>query len=156
MAVDEWISTSAALTELDEEFKTLFRPFVICIVKCLLERNDWGVVLRVVLGAVLSVSNMGTDVNMVNQFYTSDQAFAGTATIVMICVNLFIQILIVHNQNLRMPRSVLWKDILYVVTYLKPGVDALRSLKGGEQDTLVRMPPMTVMTYSKSSEMAVQ
>ena len=156
LAVDEWISTSVALTEFDAEFKTLFRPFIICVVKCLVELNDWGVVFPVVFGAVLSVSNMGTDINMINQFYTSGQTFAGTATIVMVSVNLFIQVGIVYTQNLRMPRRVLLKDLLYVVTYVKPGVDARRSLRGGEQDPLVNLSPMLVMIYAKAGEMAVQ
>ena len=156
LAVDEWISTSAALTELDAEFKTLFRPFVICVVKCLLERHDWGVVLRVVLGATLSILNMGTDVNMVNQFYSSGQTFAGTSTVVMILFNLFVQLEIVYMQNARMPRGVLFKDILFVVTYLKPGVDARRSLRGGEQDPFVTVSPTLVMAYAKGTEMALQ
>ena len=133
LAVDEWISTSMALTELDREFE-MFRPFVTCVVKRLLELADWGVRLRVIFGAVLSVSNMGTDINMVNEFYNNGEGFAGIATIGMLTANVLTQILFAYVQNLRKPWRYIFFDGLYVVTYIKPAVDAHRVLKGGVKD----------------------
>ena len=74
----------------------------------------------------------------------------------MILFNLAIQLLIVYSQNLRKPHLALLIDVLYVVTYVKPGVDAYRTLKGGDKDPLVTMAPEFVSAYSKAAEMALQ
>ena len=154
-AVDEFMMTFPAMKALDLEFR-MFRPFLLSIAKCLLEKSDWGMRMRVWIGALLSVLDMITDTNMIMQFLKQGQASAAYATIAMIALNLSVQLFVVYAQNKRKRRAVILFEMLIVLSFLKPGVDAYRVIKGGEKDPLLTMDPLTEMTMSKLLEVGLE
>ena len=134
----------------------MFRPFMTSIAKLLLERPDLGMIKRVGLGAVLSVLDMTSDAYMVSQFFEQGNTSVARATLGMITTNLFLQVILVYAQNKKKTLRVLLMECLYVLLCIKPGIDALRVMQGGDQDPLLAMDCMTEMLISKSIEMAVE
>ena len=59
--------TFPALRTLDTELAN-FRPFVVRVAECLLSNADWGMKLHVVMGAILSILDKVTGINMIFQF----------------------------------------------------------------------------------------
>ena len=144
-AIEEWTLSYPAMRELERKFGRLFLPFLSTIAKCLLEGADWGLKMRVVVGALLSVLDMTSDIYMINQFYEQDQVSAARATIAMIAANMFVQLLIVYAQNSKRPKRVLLFETIFVITCIKPGIDALRVMEGGDVDPLLNLDPMAEM-----------
>ena len=61
-----------------------------------------------------------------------------------------------YGQNSHKPKSVLVVEVLWVFSCCKPGVDALRVVRGGEKDPLLTMDPMQEMAISKAGEMTLE
>ena len=154
-AVDVWMSKNLAMEQLEEEYR-MFRPFIVSVVKRVTERRDWGMNARVYVGALLSVSDMITDTNMIVQFLKQGQASAAYATIAMISLNLFVQLLLVYGQNKKKGRQAVAIEMLIVLSFLKPGVDAYRVIIGGDKDPLLTMDPLAEMTMSKLLEVGLE
>ena len=136
-AVSEWITTHETMEKLAVE-EPFFRPFITTVAKVVHERPDWGVRGRVILGALLSIADMITDINMIVQFFNTGHDSAAWATIFMISSNMVVQLVLVIWQNGRKPRAVILREMAIVLSCLKPGFDAYRVLKGEKKDTLSR------------------
>ena len=134
----------------------MLRFFLLRIATCLLKTADWGTKTRVVIGALLSFLDMATDINMVLQFFKGGQGLAARAIIITVSLNLLLQLVIVYAQNRRKPGFVIVREMMIVLSCMKPGVDAYRVLQGGEKDPLLALDPLLEMVFSKATELALE
>jgi hypothetical protein len=120
-AVDEWIRRYASMKELDQR-EVWFRPMINVIAKRLLGEVAWGMKFRVFTGAGLSMLDMASDLTMI-AFYlaTPEQEGYGKSLGFMILASICIQLVVVYAQNQSKSRKKIIKEILIVLTGLKPG-----------------------------------
>lgn len=156
-AVDEWILTFPALCEL-ESSNPFLRPFTNVIVKHLITVASFGLKARLFSGAALSHFDLASDIYISTVYLRSNETkSAAHAIIVCIAISLFFQLYAVWIANKK--RS--WRNIaleaLYVLTFIKPGVDAARVAAGNEYiDDLATMEPLMELACGKVFEMAFE
>jgi hypothetical protein len=155
-AVDEWILSWPALRDLDEEF-SWFKPMIEGIAEELLAQTPFGVKLRAYGGAAMSMLDMASDTYVVIDMMNAERVLLATALLTMIAANILIQLIIVWAQNRTVERKnnglLTLREGLYVVTFIKPGVDAFRLTSGQEQLPGSVFSPLEEMGYSKAVEL---
>ena len=154
-AVDEWISNYPSLKELDKSQKW-FRPMILAIGFRLLRDSDYGLKVRVTVGAVLSIFDMGSDIVVIWTFFQEGQRWFAWASIAMIFLSLFLQVVNVLSCNKDMPAWTKVRESLIVVFLVKPGVDAYRIATGAEPDERCTMSPLQESSYSRGIEMVAE
>ncbi|GMI31785.1 hypothetical protein TeGR_g9820 [Tetraparma gracilis] len=156
-AVDEWILTFPALQEL-ESAHAFFRPFMNEIAKHILSIADFGLKMRLFSGAGLSVFDIISDVYMIIVFLGSEET-RGVAHVNIACValSLLMQLLLVSFVNRKRSWRRIAREMLYVLLFIKPGIDAARVAAGNENDDgLATMDPLQELVFSKAIEMAME
>ncbi|GMH73477.1 hypothetical protein TrST_g4717 [Triparma strigata] len=140
---------NSLMEENPEEFKSLLE-----IASTFLLRNAKRYAnFRLFFGALLSTFDMGTDLFMVFVFFSSNQNNYAWATLSTIFFNLFMQILITFFQNRKKPLKVILKEMILVVTILKPGVDTYRVVSDLEQEKDSLFDFKTEWAFMKGAEL---
>ena len=105
------------------------------------------------LGALLSTFDTMTDIYMVYTYYSTNEHAFARATMFSLFANIAIQlgIVVLQNKNLGLGRLV--KEMMYVIFFIKPGVDASRVVLGTEQSAGSVTNPKIEMILSKLSEL---
>ena len=98
---------------------------------------------------------MVSDTTVIVSYFEEGRTVQAYALISMVMTSLFVQGLCVLGQNSKKSRSVKLREIFFVVTFLKPAVDAYRVATGYEDDQL-SMSPLKEMGFSKSTELACE
>ncbi|GMH86995.1 hypothetical protein TrVE_jg13476 [Triparma verrucosa] len=127
IAVDAWFKDSPVLIALDKETNGDFMNGVHIIVRNL--KGNHGLRIRVTLGAILSVLDISSDIYMTSVFLSSEdesQNVFGRATLGMIAVCIFLQVVMALIQYASFSLSRKLLEIFYICTFLKPAVDAHR------------------------------
>jgi hypothetical protein len=96
----------------------------------------YGLKLRAFGGAGLSFGDMISDAYMINTFYTTGKGGTANGLLAMVGTNLSFQMVIVYMQTQGLKKNKLRTmlfEMLTVVTFVKPGVDAYRVASGAEQ-----------------------
>ena len=157
-AVDEFIMTYQALGELDREY-VWFRPMLTAIATELMSAVAWGVKLRAYLGAGVSAADALSDAYMINEFFKMGKTGTAKSLLAMVGTNLLYQVLIVYAQNHKLKKNK-WGSMLFemltVVSFVKPGVDAYRVASGAEQLPGAALRPLDEMLYTKSGELVFE
>ncbi|GMI28074.1 hypothetical protein TeGR_g1263 [Tetraparma gracilis] len=112
-------------------------------------------VMRLFSGAGLSVFDLVSDVYMIVVFLGSEET-RGVAHVNIACValSLLFQLAIVWIVNRKRSWRRLAKEVLYVVLFIKPGIDAARVAAGNENDDgLATMDPLQELAGGKMVEM---
>jgi hypothetical protein len=131
-AVAEWIAKYPALKELKEEHEWTEAMFQ-GIAKELLRRSSMRARMKLFMGAGLSFVDMVTDLSMIYEYMnTAGQEKYGRALAAMVGLCLLLQLGVTWLQNHRGPKKELVKEVLIVMSALKPGVDAYRVANGQE------------------------
>jgi hypothetical protein len=129
---------------------------MVAIAKHLLASSDLGLKLRLFSGASLSILDLVSDVYMIVEFF-SDDATRNIAYFNLGCVLLCmcLQLYCVYHQNAKRGAKNIAIEMMYVVTAVKPGVDAARvALQGIERDDKdSAADPMTEMNTNRVTEM---
>lgn len=115
--------------------------------------------LRAFGGAGLSFGDMISDAYMINTFYKTGKRGTANGLLAMVGSNLAIQVLIVwcQTQGLKKHRRrTMLFEILPVVTFVKPGVDAFRVASGAEQVPGSAFTPLHEMVYTKGGELVFE
>ncbi|GMI16016.1 hypothetical protein TrLO_g2078 [Triparma laevis f. longispina] len=109
--------------------------------------------VRLMLGALLSTFDTMTDIYMVYTYYSTNEHAFARATMFSLFANIAIQlgIVVLQNKNLGLGRLV--KEMMYVIFFIKPGVDASRVVLGTEQSVGSVTNPKIEMILSKLSEL---
>jgi hypothetical protein len=114
--------------------------------------------MRLFGGAGLSVSDLISDVYMIVVFLGSEET-RGVALVNIACValSLFWQLALVWFVNRKRSWRRIAREVLYVVAFIKPGIDAARVAAGNENDDgLAAMDPLQELALSKAVEMVLE
>lgn len=107
---------------------------------------------RLVFGALLSISDKFTDFFMIYEFYSVGELGFASAIAISLLSNITLQLLTVFILYRKMSLCRLLKEMAFVVTFTKAGVDAYRVVKD-EHEVGVIMYPTTEMVFTKASKL---
>jgi len=123
------------------------------VAKRLLGEVSWGLKMRVVMGAGLSILDMATDIFVIWGYVGKDDTrHYGWMLLGMVVGSVVNQLLMVFSLNNKKP-WVMAKEMLIVVTLMKPAVDAFRVASGHEMDELHTVDAKSELTGTKMIEM---
>ena len=98
---------------------------------------------------------MITDVGVIFSYFRNGDTAQAYSLMGMIGANVCVQLLITYGQNHKKSKWVLLRELLYVVTLLKPAVDAFRVATGHEDEHAV-MSPLVELSLGKGTELAFE
>jgi len=155
--VDQWMRGSRSLQELDRT-EVWFRPLMFVVGKRLLGEVSWGLKLRVCTGAGLSVLDLATDIYIITQYWGSEATkSSATSLLYMVVGSIVCQMLLVLAQNNKNKNKMaLVKEMLVVVTGLKPALDAMRVVGGTEMEEHNIFELSVEHAFTKSIEMVFE
>ncbi|GMH79508.1 hypothetical protein TL16_g08170 [Triparma laevis f. inornata] len=105
------------------------------------------------LGAGLSIIDLLFDFAMVREYYNADQPKFATATLVTIFLNVFFTVFITVIQHFKHSKLVILRECLYVVTFIKPGLDAHRVVQGKQHEVDAFFDPKGEMLIGRVVEL---
>ena len=112
-----------------------------------------GAKMRLFIGAGLSFVDMVTDVSMINQYMSTEgEEGYGKALLAMVGLCLLLQLGFVWLQTRKGPKKEMVKEMLIVLSALKPGVDAYRVARGQAQAAYAVVDPETELGKSRGGE----
>jgi len=104
------------------------------VAKRLLGEVSWGLKTRVLMGAGLSILDMATDIFVIVGYMGKEETKGyGWSLLWMIVASMALQLFIVFVQNRKTPLKI-FREMLIVLTGLKPGFDAFFVCSGKEMD----------------------
>ena len=104
------------------------------VAKRLLGEVSWGLKMRVTMGAGLSILDMATDIFVIVGYMGKEETKGyGWSLLWMIVASMVLQLLVVFVQNRKKPWAMA-KEVLNVLTGLKPGLDCARVCLGREME----------------------
>ena len=116
----------------------------------------YGVKARAAIGAGVSFGDMISDVYMVDLYYKTGRPGTANALMGMVGANVAFQIVVTYAKCHSMKKNK-WKTMLFemltVVLFVKPGVDAHRVASGAEQLPGASVNPLTEMIFIKGGEL---
>jgi hypothetical protein len=128
------------------------------IAKHILSIADFGLKMRLFGGAGLSVFDLISDVYMIVVFLGSEET-RGVAHVNIVCValSLLLQLMITWVVNRKRSWRRIAQEVLYVVTFCKPGIDAARVAAGNENDDgLATIDPLAELATGKMVEIVFE
>ena len=121
----------------------------------LLQSSNLGLKWRVGLGAGLSIMDMITDAGVINTYQAIGNTSGANSLIAMIGSSIAVQLLGTYVQNKKKSKWVKLRECVFVVSFLKPGVDAFRVATGFEdEDTTYSL--LVDMAMGKGTELAFE
>ncbi|GMH87308.1 hypothetical protein TL16_g10812 [Triparma laevis f. inornata] len=109
--------------------------------------------LALVGGAGLSFVDLICDLIMVNEYTELNEQGYANATIAAVGLSLVLQLIVVLVSNSKLAKSRILLEMLYVVTFVKPGVDVYRVSTGKKAATGSRSNPYNEMIYVRAIEL---
>jgi hypothetical protein len=107
----------------------------------------------------MSAADAISDAYMINEFYVMRKVSTANGLLAMVGANLGYQVLIVYGQTQGLKKDK-WRtalvEMLSVITFTKPGLDAYRVASGAEQLTGAAMNPLMEMIYTKGGELVLE
>jgi hypothetical protein len=122
----------------------------------ILAQVAWGVKFRAWLGASVSAADGLSDAFMIKTFYDMGDTANAKGLLAMVGANLAYQTLIVYGQCQGLKKN-RWRTALFemltVVSFVKPGMDAHRVASGAEQLPGAALNPLMEMLITKAGEL---
>ena len=130
-----------------------FRPMLNVVATRLLGEVSWGLKMRVIMGAGLSIMDMATDIFVI-WGYMGEEVTKGYGWILlgMVAACMAIQLLVVFAQNKGKP-WVLATEATIVLTGMKPAVDSYRVCIGQKMEDHHAFDAKTELEATKAVEM---
>jgi len=153
-AVDSWLKDNKELEEFVAD-NIWFEPMMNAIAKGLLKSSNLGLKWRVGLGAGLSIMDMITDAGVIGSYRASGNTAGAYSLMAMVGSNMAVQLLFTYTQNKKKSKWVILREFAFVVTFLKPAVDAYRVATGHEDEHTV-VSPLQEMSFGKAAELAFE
>ena len=126
------------------------------VAKRLVGEVSGGLKMRVTMGAGLSILDMATDIFVIWGYTKEEETKGyGWSLLWMVVGSIVLQLIVVFAQNKGKPR-VLAKEMLIVVTLMKPAVDAFRVASGHEMDEHHAFDAKTELAFAKGIEMVCE
>jgi len=98
---------------------------------------------------------MISDTGVIGSYRASGNTKGASSLMAMIGSNMAVQLLITYGQNSKKSKWVLLRELAFVVTCFKPGVDAYRVATGHEDDE-TNFNPLLEMALGKGAELAFE
>ncbi|GMH74562.1 hypothetical protein TL16_g06498 [Triparma laevis f. inornata] len=151
--IDQWRVQNRAVKDLMEE-QVWSEPMSVVLGKGIVKTAAWGLMWRVSLGAVLSVSDLATDLVVLNQFWEGGEIMASffNAQLASLTASILIQLVFVIFQHRKKGVVRILKEWFIVLVGMKAPWDAYKVAMGAEQEKDTELDPMMEMTYSKGIE----
>jgi hypothetical protein len=122
----------------------------------ILAQVAWGVKFRAWLGAGVSAADGLSDAYMIKTFYDMGDTANAKGLLAMVGANLATQGVIVYAQCQGLKKN-RWRTALFemltVVSFVKPGIDAYRVASGAEQLPGAAVGPLQEMVCAKGVEL---
>jgi len=128
---------------------------MVSVAKQLLVSSTAGLAKRVTLGALLSIMDMITDAGVIKTYQASGNTSEANSLIAMIGSSLAAQLLMTYALNKKKSKWVILREFSFVVTFLKPAVDAFR-VATGHEDKDTTFNPLLEMVTGKMIELALE
>ena len=126
------------------------------VAKRLLGEVSWGLKMRVIIGAGLSMLDMATDIFVILRYMgKEDTEGYGWSLLGMVIASMVMQLLVVFGQNKKKP-WVMAKEMLIVLTGLKPGYDAAKVCSNQEMAEHHAFSAKTELVTTKCAEMVCE
>ncbi|GMI42982.1 hypothetical protein TeGR_g4188 [Tetraparma gracilis] len=140
------------MRELEREY-VWFRPMMDTVAQRLLESVGWGLKMRLYTGASLSTMDLFSDLYMIYTYATTGQQGVALSLAIMVGLCLGGQCLLVWLQTRKGPKLVMLKELLIVLSGMKPGIDAMRVAGGNEQAKNAAISPDMELATTRCIEM---
>ena len=153
--VDEWILKQPALRQFDKE-EIWFRRMMNVVAKMLLGEVSWGLKMRVCSGAGLSILDMATDLFVIVTYMRAEETRGyGYSLMGMLALSMLLQLALVFAQNKEKPLLTV-KEMLIVISGMKPGVDSYRVCSGQVMEVHHSVDAKTELVITKCIEMVCE
>ncbi|GMH91106.1 hypothetical protein TL16_g11959 [Triparma laevis f. inornata] len=151
--VDQWRVQNRAVRELCERHEW-FKPMFVALGKDIVKTAHWGLMARVIVGAVLSVADMATDLFVLHQFWEGGKSMETfrNYSLASLAAHIFLQMIIVWMQNRKKGALRIMKETFIVVIGMKAPWDAYKVASGAEHEKDTQVDPLVEMSMSKSVE----
>ena len=126
------------------------------IAQRLLENVGWGLKMRLYTGASLSTMDLISDVYMIYTYATTGQQGTALSLAAMVGLCLLLQLFLVWVQTHKGPRRVMLKEMLVVLSGMKPGIDAMRVAGGNEQAEHAAVDPELELATTRCFELVCE
>jgi len=144
--------------QMDVLFKEIvgFEEFMLIIANNTLRDSIYGMLYRVTVGAVLSTVDAATDIYVISTYYKSEELVGQANTLLaMLSLNMISQLIVLYVQYKRKSWSVIGKEALITMLFLRPAVDAYR-VSTNHEDKEVSMDQLAELCANKISEIACE
>ena len=98
---------------------------------------------------------MISDIWVIISYFRIGNKSGAYSLMAMIGSSVSVQLLLVYAQNRKKSKRVILREMMYVVTFLKPGVDAYRVATGHENKDAM-MNPLLELAFGKGTELAFE
>jgi hypothetical protein len=129
-----------------------FRPFMNTIVMRNLTVAEWGMLLRVYLGAFLSTADTLSDILVILEYFAQKRVMLAWVTFAMVIASTLFHILIVWVQNKGHTKQLVTETALTIMM-MKPATDAWKLASGKEQELHHIMDPLAEVVISRGIDM---
>ena len=132
-----------------------FESFMLLIFSNLLRDSIYGMVMRVSIGAFLSLLDAGTDMYVLISYYSAGLNTQANILLAMILANMAAQVLLVLAIYAKKSWQRKLYEVMITLTFLRPPVDAYR-VSTNQIDDEMPMGVLAEMMANKASELACE
>ena len=126
------------------------------VAKRLLGEVSWGLKMRVMMGAGLSILDMATDIFVIVGYMGKEETKGyGWSLLWMVVASMALQLGVVFMQNQGKTR-VMAKEMLIVMTLMKPAIDAGRVVSGKQMEEHHAFSAKDELVFTKCAEMLAE
>ena len=134
-----------------------FHDFMLHIANKKAKDSIYGTVYQVAIGALLSTTDIITDIYVVATYYkTPSLRVQANALLAMFAANTFIQLLIILGVYSKKSTGTKVKEVLISLFFLRPLVDAYRLSKNEDDDNEKPLDQLSELIANKGVEMAAE
>ncbi|GMH62724.1 hypothetical protein TrST_g11301 [Triparma strigata] len=150
--VGEYFEKYPAMREMSER-NPVFEELLVLTSFRLGNNTKWDAAVRLILGALLSTFDTVTDIYMIYLYYSTGETGFANSSLTSLLMNIGSQLVFVFFQNRRQSKWRIFQEMLYVLTFTKPGIDVYRVVIGAEAEVGALVDPKIEMMITKSSEL---
>ncbi|GMH88858.1 hypothetical protein TL16_g11282 [Triparma laevis f. inornata] len=150
--LDQWTIQNRAVKELLEEHSWL-QMFFLVVSKGVVKAAAWGLMWRVTVGAILSVTDLATDIMILINFSMNDRQEYFEAALASIIASFALYLLMVYLQYNQTSWKRILKEVVIVLIGMKAPWDAYKVAKGDEKELGTNLEPLMEMTFNKACEL---
>lgn len=114
------------MKELSDRHPVIFEDVLLLASVRLASDNKKYALVRLLFGTILSTFDSMTDIYMIFTFWRSGEKNYAYFIVYFILFSHFLQLVFVVLQNRKQRKTRILKEMVYVLTFMKPGVDAYR------------------------------